>query len=519
MGESSLLKDKFQHFDFLSISKLLESSYRLLNQNLELRDPLGKVIFSYPSIGSPIDNSLCFGETCQEWFHNGLKRGEIQRINTDKNQSLIGLPIMRNDHFMGALIISDHQGKCAGGLSEAQETETIKFYQCITDFIAKDYLAQLETLSLSEELAIRYEELNLFYKVGEWLKGVQETEASLQLIIENITDTLETDYGFITIPSKGVFAVSGSLEDWNEVNDKQGYLYKIGDELLKAFVDKELIVLDHVHEHQDLKSYFPPSLSLMAIPININGFRQGALAISFKRGVRRKKFKTGDVRLLHSMAEVISILFKNIELYQNLKSFLVMVVKCLVAAIEAKDIYTRGHSERVNYISLLIADSMELPSKVREGINWASMLHDIGKIGIPEAILTKADKLTEEEFAEIKKHPERGYIILKPIQGFQPALEGVHFHHERYDGKGYPAGLKGKEIPLNARVIAIADTYDAITSNRAYRNSLSHEEAIAEIKRVAGTQLDDYLVRVFLNLIDTKGPQILDQENIKQSKN
>jgi len=203
------------------------------------------------------------------------------------------------------------------------------------------------------------------------------------------------------------------------------------------------------------------------------------------------------------MAEVISILLSNTELYYNLKTFLITVVKCLVSAIEAKDMYTRGHSERVNQISMLIADRMDLPQSFRENLNWASILHDIGKIGIPEKILTKQGRLNDEEYAEIKKHPERGYIILKPIQGFQASLDGVRFHQERYDGRGYPSGLKGKEIPLSARIIAVGDTYDAITSDRAYRKGRSHQEAVAEIKRVAGTQLDPDIVNVFLDVAES----------------
>jgi len=513
-----LVIDQFQYLDFTAISELLESSCKLLNQNLELRDPNGKIIVSYPVIDVP----LLADTSYLDLFTNDLEKGKIRKLALDDNLCLTGLPIMQNNDFLGSLIIADRTpDRHDASMKEFTETkaaERVKFYQCITDFIAIDYIAQMETMSLSEELANRYEELNLFYKVGEWLKEVQEIQKSMHLIIENITETLDGDYGFITLPGKDLFAESGSLEGWNEKNNKQEFLKKLGEELLNIFSDKKIIISDNVSLHKKLNSYFPPSLGLISIPITINDLRQGALGICFLPGHYSRNFNTGNIRLLHSMAEVISILLKNIELYQNLKTFLVTVVKCLITAIEAKDIYTRGHSERVNHITMLIADAMNLSLTDKENINWSSMLHDVGKIGIPEAILTKPGKLTDEEFAQIKRHPNRGYLILKPIQGFQTALDGVRHHHERYDGRGYPAGLKEKKIPLHARIIAIADTYDAITSDRAYRKGLSHEEAVAEIERVAGTQLDPEIVKVFFNIIAAKGPQILNITNIDDTE-
>ena len=134
------------------------------------------------------------------------------------------------------------------------------------------------------------------------------------------------------------------------------------------------------------------------------------------------------------------------------------------------------------------------------------MLHDIGKLGVPETILTKPGKLTNEEFDKIKEHPGKGHKILLPIDQLQYSLEGIHHHHERYDGNGYPSGLKGEEIPLFARIIAIADTYDAMTTTRAYRAAMSNEDAVAEIMRVRGTQLDPEIADMFLKLLESTDP-------------
>jgi HD-GYP domain-containing protein (c-di-GMP phosphodiesterase class II) len=143
-----------------------------------------------------------------------------------------------------------------------------------------------------------------------------------------------------------------------------------------------------------------------------------------------------------------------------------------------------------------MANHLELGETEKKALQWASILHDVGKIGVPENILNKKGRLDDKEYEIIKKHPAKGYNILRPLEQLSGALPGILHHHERYDGTGYPKGLKGEEIPLQARIIAVADTFDAMTSERAYRPAKSHEEAMAIIENVAGAQLDPYLVSV-----------------------
>ena len=181
----------------------------------------------------------------------------------------------------------------------------------------------------------------------------------------------------------------------------------------------------------------------------------------------------------------------------DLEQFIINMVKSLVFAIEAKDMYTRGHSERVSRYSMLMGNRLGMDEKDYNDLKWASILHDIGKIGIPESILNKPDRLTDAEFDIIKGHPEKGGEILKPVEQLAGSLPGIIHHHERYDGKGYPQGLKGEEIPLSARIIAVADTFDAINSTRAYRKSRGQEKALTIIEEVAGSQLDSYMVEIF----------------------
>jgi HD-GYP domain-containing protein (c-di-GMP phosphodiesterase class II) len=173
-------------------------------------------------------------------------------------------------------------------------------------------------------------------------------------------------------------------------------------------------------------------------------------------------------------------------------------IDAMIKALEAKDFYTRGHSQRVTLYSLAIGEELGTKGQELQDLHRASVLHDLGKIGVREAVLNKPGKLTEEEFAEIVRHPETAVRILEPIPFFRPLLPAILHHHERFDGKGYPSRLAGSNIPFVSRIMAIADTFDAMTSTRAYRKALPVADAIAEIRRCSGTQFDPDIVPAFL---------------------
>lgn len=171
------------------------------------------------------------------------------------------------------------------------------------------------------------------------------------------------------------------------------------------------------------------------------------------------------------------------------------VIVALVEAVEAKDPYTRGHTQRVAELAVRIGQELRLSSERLRVLNRAALLHDIGKIGVPDTILNKPAKLTEAEYAVIKEHPARGYAMIKHVKSLQQELGGVRHHHERLDGSGYPDGLKGEAIPLDARIIAVADVFDALTSPRPYRDAWARERALALIDSESGSKLDPACVR------------------------
>jgi putative two-component system response regulator len=176
-------------------------------------------------------------------------------------------------------------------------------------------------------------------------------------------------------------------------------------------------------------------------------------------------------------------------------------ITSLVNALEAKDPYQEGHSKQVKDIALKIADALGYSEKEKEMLGYACLVHDIGKVGIPDSILMKPNILTENEYEIMKKHPEIGNFIINPSIGNKKILNAVLYHHERFDGKGFPEGLKGKKIPESARILAIADSLSAMLSKRPYRKGLEKKEIIKELTKNSGTQFDPELVEISLDLI------------------
>ncbi|MBQ2984203.1 MAG: HD domain-containing protein [Candidatus Gastranaerophilales bacterium] len=187
---------------------------------------------------------------------------------------------------------------------------------------------------------------------------------------------------------------------------------------------------------------------------------------------------------------------------KDLKELFYKTIKSIASALDAKDPYTHGHSMRVTLYSIILAKELNIPQAQLEMIETAGLLHDIGKIAIPESILCKPGKLTDDEFLIMKTHPINSEKLIASIKKLDDIVPGIKHHHERWDGRGYPDNLQGENIPYHARIIALADTYDAMTSTRSYRKALDHEVAIAEIEKCAGSQFDPNLAKEFIAIQD-----------------
>ena len=216
------------------------------------------------------------------------------------------------------------------------------------------------------------------------------------------------------------------------------------------------------------------------------------------------------IKSVKQMDEIKRINEEPSESNERLERAYLDMVQTLRYTVEAKDTYTRGHSDRVSEYSVLIGEKLGLPEDQIKTLRIGGLFHDIGKIGIPDSILLKPDKLSDDEYSQIKNHPSIGAHILGSAEIFKDIIPIVKHHHERYDGNGYPSRLKGEEIPYIARIAAVADTFDAMTSRRSYRGPIDIEHVKEEIKRCEGTQFDPQIAEVFLDILNNDYDKIKD---------
>jgi response regulator RpfG family c-di-GMP phosphodiesterase len=253
-------------------------------------------------------------------------------------------------------------------------------------------------------------------------------------------------------------------------------------------------------------------VSLVSVPLRMKTRLLGWISVaSF---TKTKRFNEGHRKLLSIVGSRAAAAIENARLYEDLRATFQQTIQGLARAIDKMDRYTAGHSERVATYATYLAIRLGLDTETVEIVRQSALMHDIGKIGCVMN-LNKPGKLTQDEYEVFKKHPAYGKDILEPIKFLNPLVPGVHLHHERWDGRGYPLGLKGNGVPLIARIIAVADTYDAMTSDRAYRRALPHEVAVGEIERCSATQFDPEVahsftagLEAFLEELAAKGTKI-----------
>jgi len=263
-----------------------------------------------------------------------------------------------------------------------------------------------------------------------------------------------------------------------------------------------LPLVEHSARARELFAHHPARgvVSLCAVPLKMRERFLGFIAVVSLTQSRR--FDEGQRKLLSIIASRAAAAIENARLYEDLQATFQQTIQSLARTIDKMDRYTAGHSERVARYAVSLARWLGLSEDLIEVVRHSALMHDIGKIGCVMN-LNKPGKLTQDEYEVFKRHPAYGREILDPIRFLAPVIPGVHLHHERWDGRGYPLGLAGKEIPLVARIISVADTYDAMTSDRAYRRALPHEVTATEIERCAGSQFDPDVAKTFVERIDT----------------
>lgn len=360
----------------------------------------------------------------------------------------------------------------------------------------------LNDILLAEGLNRRIAELAVLKRASESVSQTLEIQETLQAIIRAVTEGLRCERGSVMLlegkDKLVVRAYSGSRDE-----SIIGKVVKVGEGLAGWVVEnrKPLLVRDLEKDPQFHRQSRPSYMTRSAIiaPLELDGELLGVINVSDK--LDGTPFDEGDLALLVAIANHAVIALKNARLYGELKDSYFQTVRSLAQALDAKDPYTRGHSDRVAEYTVMIAEEMGIPMENLELLRVAGILHDVGKIGVPESVLLKPGRLTEEEFRQIQKHAEQGDIIVSPIRFLEPVRGAVRSHHERYAGGGYPDNLVGEQIPIYARIMAVADAFDAMTTSRSYRKGLPLEEALKRLEEGVGTQFDPAVVEAFKALV------------------
>lgn len=381
--------------------------------------------------------------------------------------------------------------------------------------ISDEYRHKYDLEMMTDELGARYEELHLVYAVDQHVQShVGENTQVFQSLLQSAAEHLNVDVVAFVRPSKNVCQYATSLS--KEIHNLDLVLVEMRGDLFRFIqASGDTIVMNAEDDSRRSYIFTDMPYKVIGCPVKSEG-KVDSLVVLLNHQ-NKPDFTNSDRKLAEVLANQLSSLSNTYQLLESMNEFNQQLARTLIEAVEAKDPYTRGHSERVHFMSMELGKAMGLPAEELEDLYWGSLLHDVGKIGIPDAVLCKPSRLTKDEYTFIMVHPERSYEILRHVKHLDKAILGARHHQEMYDGKGYPHGLKGERIPLHGRIIAVADTYDSITSSRAYRAGRSHEVAMKEIERVAGTQLDPKIVEVFKKVVASE-PEWLQRFNIKREK-
>ena len=486
-------------------NQFLSSLSQISRWHFEVWDA-DRAIFSSNGNRSKMPVSMDIRELSSKTISNGI----FQHACPRGNYELFGIPIKNGDKkATGTLIayaqICGKESEAEGILSpkSSHPSEMEKFLTDLLGLMEDKWTAENEVQEITEELTQRFEDIYLYSNIATRLKSLRFSSAMLDDLARELLGALRTKLAFVRLPNRREFdTLVTKREITNKIPHPNAFVSALIEAIPKKdtdFKDNYFLVADS-KEMPRFKALHPETFRFLAVKIhNKDNFYGWLGLVSFDP---KEIFRRSELRLVSSMAEQLVMVIANTDMYDDLEGFVINVVKSLVYAIEAKDEYTRGHSERVNRYAMLLTARLRLDEKQKKALHWASMLHDIGKIGIPENILEKPGALTDAEYSIIKSHSEKGCDILKPIKQLSTSLPAILHHHERYDGQGYPHGLKGEDIPMLGRIIAVADTFDAITSNRSYRPGKTATEAFEIIKNIAGTQLDPDLVDVFKEILE-----------------
>ena len=479
-----------------------------------------KGIVAYPKVGSDILKAI--NHKAMVWPPIAKASGLKEPLSSDR---FFLIPLTDKAKFLGVLLIG----------SSGTKDRVLKNKEEVLG-LASLVSTVLANAQLFVESEMRNLDMFRFNVLSRALNPTVHQEEVVKILMEGLEGIIKFDIAGLLVLGKH----KNSLFIKAKIPLTQRCIQVLQNSLLKLIFDltKKTLDIENLNEKITMPEGKPSNLkinSCLNSPLIIKDRIVGVLNLySFEK----EHFSARDGQNISILASHGAVAFENAMLYEDLKRTYFSIINALTSAIEAKDEYTRGHSVFVSKYSVAIATEMGLSASMIESIQIAGLLHDLGKIGVPEEILVKKGKLTENEYQIVKAHPEIALKILGPVEFPHFAKEGtftetppeltlslfeqadlsadvklmIYHHHEKYGGGGYPKGIKKEEIPLGARILAVADTFEALTADRPYRKAFSLNEAKKILLQISNEQLDPAIVKVFLKILNTKGMDALKKQ-------
>ncbi len=433
---------------------------------------------------------------CQQLFLPGQSTMSMNKVFRRKIQSFMTVPLTVQGKNIGLINLSATRQK-------AFNREHLRTFSTLSNLLS----TAIENVKIRLYLERRIDEISVLFEISQAITST--------LVLDEVLDSIVNFSMEMMNALRCELRLLDTTGDLLEVRASRGLsksflsstAIKVGEGIIGSCFSQRLPI-SVVDARKDPRTKYTNLIKreklagLLAVPIMQRGRPIGVITVYTSKP---RDFSQDEIDLLSTFASQASIAIENAQLYAEMKQQHLSMVMALAAAIEAKDSYTHGHSTKVMEYAVKIGIELGLTENEIETIRYAGLLHDIGKIGITDVILTKQERLTSAEIEELHRHPEYGANIMERVEMLKEIAPLTLYHHERYDGGGYPLGLKGEQIPLGARILAVADTYDAMIADRPYRKAFPFEFVRQEMRKAAGNQLDPEIVKVFFEILKREG--------------
>ncbi len=414
---------------------------------------------------------------------------------TDGQEFRIGSVELKYEGEPGSA--ADSSPAASGSRVKFQDTTTGTVQASSSQNVFQTMFAPAPQAANTDELRETQERLLAIYEANEIISSENDLEKLFVRVLEQIFALVPANNGVIMMANEETGELEARFEK-TEVGDAE---IRVSSTIVRqAFENEEALLVQDAAADERFEasaSIMTANISsVMAVPLVQQGEKLGVLYVDTRGST--DAFEHSDLALLVGLSGPASIAIKNAQYVVQLENDFQTTLRLLANAIELRDHYTVGHTWRVTNFSVALADELGYDEEKLREVEMGGVLHDIGKIGVPDVILSKPDRLTNEEYEIMKVHPTKGADLMEDCKKLEPLIPYCKYHHERYDGQGYPAKLAGGDIPIEGRIVAVADTFDAMTSNRPYRKGLDPEIAIDEIEKNKGTQFDPVCADAFI---------------------